>query len=256
MMTTQGLIGIHKLQGIEEIFNYQMIGIFGDEITTNAFIIRLDDINFVFAQDPSDGYRSYLSDVETTEQKPKYILPDILVRIEPSEDFNGIYIVDTITNSTVLELGTDYSDDYYPCCIMRYYPENLYVNSRDMTDEEIKIYEDILEEATEGDSNLFDNSKYVGEGNELILTADEARAISDSISDRFNDEEKELVKSINTKILEIANKGDYQTTYDIPIDPEIHFDKIRNFYVQNGFGCATIYGDDTCNTIQLCWQER
>ena len=174
MMTTQGLIGIHKLQGIEEIFNYEIYDYSGKIYkTTNAILIRLDN-----------------------------------------------------------------------------------VNSRDMTDEETKIYEDILEEATEEESNLFDNSRYVGEGNELILTADEARAISDSISDRFNDEEKELVKSINTKILKIANKGDYLTTYDIPIDPEIHFDKIRNFYVQNGFGCAAIYGDDACNTIQLCWQER
>lgn len=39
-----------------------------------------------------------------------------------------IQFYDVVTNKIVLELGTESVDDYYPCCVMSWHPENLAIN--------------------------------------------------------------------------------------------------------------------------------
>ncbi len=39
-----------------------------------------------------------------------------------------IQFYDFITDKLVLEIGTENYDDWYPTCIMNWYPENLFCN--------------------------------------------------------------------------------------------------------------------------------
>jgi hypothetical protein len=39
-----------------------------------------------------------------------------------------IQFIDVVTGKVVLEVGTDNTDDYYPYCVMNWYPENLACN--------------------------------------------------------------------------------------------------------------------------------
>lgn len=130
MIEFKDLVGNHILQGVEQINNYKFETVWGDIADTNATIIRISNKNYVFIDDPSDGWRSYCRDILETDIIPKYSIPDAKVRIEMSNRsaFVGINIIDETTNLTVLEIGTNYSDDYYPCCVMSYTPENLSFN--------------------------------------------------------------------------------------------------------------------------------
>ena len=136
------LVGKHKLQGIEQVYNYKSIDWYGDEIETNAIILKIDGINYAFVEDPDDGYRSFLDNEHSgvTDIEPKYLLPNIDVYIErklPAEERNiynyetslyGIEIYDSITDKMVLRLGTYTNDKYYPECVLEYYPENFACN--------------------------------------------------------------------------------------------------------------------------------
>ena len=44
------------------------------------------------------------------------------------ENNDTIQFFDSITKKLVLEIGTNNYDDYYPCCIMSFYIENLSIN--------------------------------------------------------------------------------------------------------------------------------
>ena len=131
MIEFKDLVGTHILQGVEQIHNYKFETVWGGIEDTNATIIRISNKNYIFIDDPSDGWRSYCRDILETDVIPKYSIPDAKVRIEISDkpEFVGINIIDEITNLTVLEIGTSYSDDYYPCCVMSYTPENLSFNN-------------------------------------------------------------------------------------------------------------------------------
>jgi hypothetical protein len=41
----------------------------------------------------------------------------------------GLHLIDVETGGVVLEVGTSYSDSYYPSCVMNFNPENLVHNA-------------------------------------------------------------------------------------------------------------------------------
>lgn len=41
------------------------------------------------------------------------------------------YVIKSVeTNLSIIEFGTDHSDDYYPCFYFHYYPQNMGVNKK------------------------------------------------------------------------------------------------------------------------------
>lgn len=95
--------------------------------------IKLDDKVYNFYNDPDDGYRSY--GVMKGEAKPEHYAnltfnlehTPIEVDVEEVQSndktfFDGIQIygsqaLNSRTGEPICELGTDYSEDYYPCSI-------------------------------------------------------------------------------------------------------------------------------------------
>jgi hypothetical protein len=93
-------------------------------------------IFFVF-ENPDDGYRScaeapLVGNVNRYEKPSDMItvrgLFSVISRSSATQD--GIDIIDLRNGKTLLELGTDCTDDYYPTFVCRWNPNNLYENSK------------------------------------------------------------------------------------------------------------------------------
>ncbi len=76
-------------------------------------------------EDPDDGYRSMMEEVRFVKTKDSIFFKDSLgmVRLFKSSDIDGYDLVDVGDNHVWLTIGTDVSDDYYPCFIFRYNPK-------------------------------------------------------------------------------------------------------------------------------------
>ena len=90
---------------------------------------KLDDKIFEAIEDPDDGYRSYLQSVElVTEDKSLTFssvkLADVKV-IKASDNTDGRYdeIIDISDGHVWLQIGTDCTEDYYPCFVFCYMPK-------------------------------------------------------------------------------------------------------------------------------------
>lgn len=89
---------------------------------------KLSDIVFNALEDESDGYRSYLDSV--VESDPDGLvfpqLPFAEVKIGKFKDAysNGYTFTDIVDGHLWLEIGTEHTDDYYPCFMFHYYPKN------------------------------------------------------------------------------------------------------------------------------------
>lgn len=114
-MKLRDLKGIHWLSGVEA--------------KSDAILFTLDGINYLVEEDPDDGWRSYHKKIIVSKTSPKNTFPPQKVegRMVGGED-NIIQFFNTDTNKIVLEMGTANYDDWYPCCVLRWYPENLTIN--------------------------------------------------------------------------------------------------------------------------------
>lgn len=97
---------------------------------------RLDGIVYVAIEDPSDGYRSSMRDLITPNNPAmKNVFPPVKVigRMRTEGEFGGLddvlELVDAFTDKVVLEVGTDNCDDYYPCFVASFHPENMATNA-------------------------------------------------------------------------------------------------------------------------------
>jgi len=107
---------------------------------TGAHTFKIDNIVFRVLEDPEDGYRSCLGTLDYTDDHNSIFFntPISRVKIQPyttmgsskwdSSDENelvgsGYRLVDEEDSHIWLEFGTDYSDDYYPYFLFRYYPK-------------------------------------------------------------------------------------------------------------------------------------
>lgn len=89
-----------------------------------------------FFEDPSDGYRSSMA-VPIILENQMYDFGgnpnmtwlaerDIQIKPRlPAHNTDGFEFIDLQTKAKFLEIGTDHTDDYYPCFVMDYTPEKL-----------------------------------------------------------------------------------------------------------------------------------
>lgn len=125
-MDFKELEGERYLSGVDEVI--QEIEKYGYKEDVNIVRFVIDGITYKAIEDPDDGYRSYLSDLETSNETVSNIFEPhkVIVKVKEGEDI--IEFTDSVTNKVVLEIGTDTSCDYYPFCVMYWRPENLACN--------------------------------------------------------------------------------------------------------------------------------
>lgn len=134
--------GVHYLSGIgHTVFKDR----YDDDIEGELFCI---DGNVYGAYiDPDDGWRSY-GVIQKVDAKCQYTFPPQAVLIEHIDENRMIkeddwfdyvkrellVIKDAKNLEEVLVVGTDRTDDYYPCAIFNYTPENLEINKEKLHD--------------------------------------------------------------------------------------------------------------------------
>ncbi len=122
-----------------------------DEISDNdatwvTFI--LDGKTIKVSEDPSDGYRSSMKDVQIGGQcnntfPPVKVIAKFYHDVSeiPGDDHRNLYgmsngpceilcIFDAETESEVIRVGTDYSEDYYPHFVHEWHPEAMATNRK------------------------------------------------------------------------------------------------------------------------------
>lgn len=130
-MTIKDFVGIHTLTGVELNRPFQLIK-YGFREDTLATVFQLDGINYIAIIDPDDGYRSYLCDeLETTDQAPRTTFPpiEVFAKLNTRDMFGDesevLELYDIRNSKLIFMIGTENVDDYYPCAVSAFYPENI-----------------------------------------------------------------------------------------------------------------------------------
>jgi hypothetical protein len=141
MMSTkvelETLVGEHELSGVD----FEEVKA-SDRYNEDANVIRfvLDGKIHVATEDPSDGYRSSLRDVEIVDGPPVTNMFGP-VKVVGSALPNGDYVNDCIqfrdaaNGEVILEVGTMNTDDYYPWFVGKFHPERMAINASKSTEE-------------------------------------------------------------------------------------------------------------------------
>ena len=114
-------IGEHVLSGFEYT---------SDDYGYEACVFIIDGKTYIAVEDEHDGYRSTLDGVfETTRKCANNVNIKICIEYCPGDiHFDG-YVFKIhdkrFKEATLAEIGTDFSNWYYPCCVMSYRPENI-----------------------------------------------------------------------------------------------------------------------------------
>jgi hypothetical protein len=126
----EDLIGTHILSGVE-FDSMQTEEYFGVELI-NYVKFTLDDITYLAIEDPADGYRSYCEKLKISSGGCKIKLPNIPVNCIMKQSYSDDVLIfqDRNNDKVILEVGTENTDDYYPYCVFRYYPENISLNAQ------------------------------------------------------------------------------------------------------------------------------
>lgn len=126
------LIGNKKLSGI--CYHIR------DDEDDGGIAFILDGVTYYIGTDPNDGYRSMCTEMIIDNNiKVDYKFPSQDVIVTTLDEDDGLYllILNSTSGATILKVGTNYSDSYYPSAIIEYYPDNLPVNI-DMLQELLK----------------------------------------------------------------------------------------------------------------------
>lgn len=128
----ESLVGEHILSGIET-GQRTWLNCFGSEEDTEYIKFTLDDKTYLAIENPDDGYRSYMEDLEIVDEECEVKIPNIRVccHMRDSnryEKHDVLVFVDIANGKEILAVGTGNFDDYYPYCVFEYTPENMSCN--------------------------------------------------------------------------------------------------------------------------------
>ena len=134
----ENLVGSHILQGIE-VGTRLGNDFWNKDEECNYIKFTLDGITYIVLENPDDGYRSYAEDLEIVDEVCNIKLPNIQVLCRMREGSKYSYrheendvleFIDVINEQLILAVGTGNINDYYPYCVLDYYPENMSCNRR------------------------------------------------------------------------------------------------------------------------------
>jgi hypothetical protein len=132
------LVGEHELTGVDfgtaKEEDYPKSNRYCDCQVVN---FTLDGKTYTACEDPDDGYRSSMRYLRAGDTPTTNVFAPVKVigRMKPDgkyEDGNEILeLVDCTTGKTVIEVGTENKNDYYPCWVANFHPENMACNQKE-----------------------------------------------------------------------------------------------------------------------------
>lgn len=127
-MELKDFVGLHEYGGVELGTN--------PENDAEYVIFMLDGKCYKIEEDPDDGWRSYAKDVEEYPgtMSRRCILPypiKVVCYMDDNPETTILKFMDAENGGVFLSIGTEHSDDWYPCCRFEYHPENIHLNETD-----------------------------------------------------------------------------------------------------------------------------
>lgn len=131
------LVGEHTLDAVDESVE-QIKGWGSWTDSANCLRFRLDGKVYVALEDPDDGYRSAMRKLFILDGKMKNVFTPVRViarvcketgRLPYRNSADLLQLVDIANGKVILEVGTDNTDDYYPCFVASWVPENMALNA-------------------------------------------------------------------------------------------------------------------------------
>lgn len=116
----EDLVGEHLLSGVDEV---------GGTEEANVINFTLDGLTFTAMEDPEDGWRSSMESLTVRAEPTTNSFPPVKV-VGQMKKKEVLILVDMVTGKTVLEVGTDDADDWYPAFVSSFMPENMACNAR------------------------------------------------------------------------------------------------------------------------------
>lgn len=129
------LLGEHWLDAVDS--TVEQVHDYGEHFNdATALRFRLNGIAYTVIEDPDDGYRSSLGQLFTSNGADmKNVFNPVWVvgrwkehNLTDDGPSDIIELVDLWTARVVIEVGTNYSDDYYPSFVACFSPENMIHN--------------------------------------------------------------------------------------------------------------------------------
>lgn len=124
------LCGMHKLSGVD-LCETTYTNKWEETEIVNAIRFILDGVTYEAIEDPADGYRSYMEELRTTDEKVRYTFPpvDVLCSLSEKYDDDVLCFRDVANGKLILEVGTENTHDYYPYCVFNWMPEKMACNA-------------------------------------------------------------------------------------------------------------------------------
>lgn len=137
-MPWSDLYGNHVLKAIRTDVRHPFDG------SANGIAVQFDEMTVLVFENPDDGYRSSANEpiimnapLYSLGCSPEYIHAPVLVRGWTTSQYgdgcDGIEVIDTRNGKTVLTLGTDNVNDYYPSYTADWRPQDLAENAAAQT---------------------------------------------------------------------------------------------------------------------------
>ncbi len=123
------LVGEKMFSGID--FENEQIKTWGDNFEDCQCVnFILDGKVYTAIEDPSDGYRSNMKEIKESSINVKNIFEPVrvLARMKEDDEYGKndiLQLIDLRNGKIVFEVGTDNYDDYYPCWVASFSPENF-----------------------------------------------------------------------------------------------------------------------------------
>lgn len=91
---------------------------------------RLNGIVYLACENPEDGYRSSMDFFTIMKDNTmKNVFPPVeVVAVSGADETDTLVLIDTTTGKQVLEVGTNYSDGYYPYFVSYFDPTAMSIN--------------------------------------------------------------------------------------------------------------------------------
>lgn len=127
------LVGEHVLDAVD--MDSTKVKKYSDYLEdANVIRFRLDGKVYTAVEDPSDGYRSSMEKLFVSDAAMTNVFAPVkvLARMSGNGDYGQVNdtleLLDCANGKTILRVGTDNTDDYYPCFISEWSPGFMAVN--------------------------------------------------------------------------------------------------------------------------------
>ena len=132
-MELKDLVGEHMLDAVD--FSDEQVKTWGENFAAcQVMRFRLDGRVYTATEDPDDGYRSSMREITvgdwsmTNVFQPVRVIGRHRTAGEYGHSSDVLELIDAGTGQTVIEVGTDNDDDYYPSFVASFRPEAMTPN--------------------------------------------------------------------------------------------------------------------------------